>query len=131
MHVLRENKRLTRHCEVWRCTKATTWGKPWCSAHTHTHSPYALQVAREHEEIERARDSERASNRDIEDEVLSVVIGGGGTATLARVAKWTQTSRKLAELYLIRLQRRGLVSLGTNKRKALTATLTHKGRVTA
>lgn len=114
----------TRKCDANGCWKNTREGKPFCPDHV-GHNPYVAEIlarlAAEEAERKRLTPSEM-----ILEEILVVLVGRGGVASVRFVAKTTTYETKLVTKAFEILARRKRVKLTTTNRGSLMARLTER-----
>lgn len=99
-------------CEV--CGAPTREGKPWCTDHVLTHSPYARSIRAEVEARERCELGARLAEHLVEDAAKLLVDRGG--ASVARVSRELNVGLAVAERVAAELERRGVGRRGRTKR---------------
>lgn len=95
-----------QHCTVPGCGQASK-GKPWCSAHVLSHSPYAIEV---HEEVCRREEASKGGTRYTQSmlEEAASVVEAKGRVTIRYLCRAMGVSRPVAEKLANRLVREGL-----------------------
>lgn len=113
------------HCGAERCGEPTRDGKPWCSRHIATHSPYVMSVVARLEalaaEVNRIVTRAPSARRSpvpcplLEEDVIHALTHGG-RMTLDRLSSTVHVPYACASFVAERLARRRVVELGQTAR---------------